>query len=56
MGLLEVKGLQLSAVLAQLEEDFPAFTPHPNDPINLIMYKSGQRSVIEYIKHKLDEN
>jgi hypothetical protein len=43
-------GLTVDALIAQLENDFPMFLPQPNDPQNMIMYKSGQRSVVEYIK------
>jgi len=55
--MLEVSGLQLNVLLQQLEENFPPLNPHPDDPTNLIMYRSGQRSVVEWIQHYLtDEN
>ena len=56
LNLLEAKGLQLGTLLQQLEENFPPTNPHPNDPINLIMYRSGQRSVVEWIQSKLSED
>lgn len=56
MSLLEVKGIQMNALLALLEENFPPFTPHPQDPDRMIMYKSGQRSVIEWITHYIEDN
>jgi hypothetical protein len=43
-------------MLQELEETFPQFLPQPSDPQNLIMYKSGQRSVVEWIQHRLDED
>jgi len=56
LNTLETHGLQLSTLLVQLEENFPPTNPHPNDPINLIMYRSGQRSVVEWIQSKLSED
>jgi hypothetical protein len=53
--MLEVSGLQLNVLLQQLEENFPPLNPHPDDPTNLIMYRSGQRSVVEWIQHRLNE-
>ena len=56
LNTLETHGLQLSTLLVQLEENFPPTNPHPNDPTNLIMYRSGQRSVVEWIQSKLNED
>jgi hypothetical protein len=56
LNTLETHGLQLSTLLAQLDENFPPVNPHPNDPANLIMYRSGQRSVVEWIQSKLSED
>ena len=53
--MLEASGLQLNSLLAQLDENFPPINPHPDDPINLIMYRSGQRSVVEWIKYLITE-
>jgi hypothetical protein len=43
LSMLETSGLQLQAIL-------------PDDPTNLIMYRSGQRSVVEWINHRLTED
>jgi hypothetical protein len=53
--MLEVSGLQLNVLLQQLEENFPSTTPTPDDSIEKIMYRSGQRSVVEWIQHQLNE-
>ncbi|AGK86528.1 hypothetical protein S-CBP1_0023 [Synechococcus phage S-CBP1] len=53
--MLETSGLQLQTLLQELEENFPPTNPHPDDPTNLIMYRSGQRSVVEWIQYKLTE-
>jgi len=53
--MLEVSGLQLNVLLQQLEENFPPLNPHPDDSHSQIMYRSGQRSVVEWIQHYLTE-
>ena len=45
---------QVAKLLSELEDLFPAVTPSPTDEIALIMYRSGQRSVVEYIKQLLE--
>jgi hypothetical protein len=56
LNTLETHGLQLSTLLAQLEENFPPINPHPDNPLALIMYRSGQRSVVEWIQSQLNED
>jgi hypothetical protein len=36
-----------------LEENFPPTNPHPKEEIGAIMYKAGQRSVVEWIKDRI---
>jgi len=55
LSTLETHGLQLSSLITELDENFPPTNPHPDDPTNLIMYRSGQRSVVEWIQHRLNE-
>jgi hypothetical protein len=55
MNMLETHGLQFNSLLAKLEENFPPVNPHPDDSPNLIMYRSGQRSVVEWIQHHINE-
>jgi len=55
LNMLETHGLQLTSILQQLEENFPPTNPHPDDPHSLIMYRSGQRSVVEWIQYQLNE-
>ena len=45
---------QVAKLLSELENLFPPVTPTPTDDIALIMYRSGQRSVVEYIKQLLE--
>ena len=42
-------------LITELEEIYPAPTFGPTDSIEKIMYVSGQRSVIEYLKAKLED-
>jgi hypothetical protein len=56
VSLLEVKGMQMAALLERLEDDFPPLNPHPENTHAQIMYRAGQRSVVEYIKHHMDED
>lgn len=56
LNTLETFGLSVKSILQELEENFPPLNPHPDDPTNLIMYRSGQRSVVEWINHRLSED
>jgi len=49
-------GPNAQAILQELEEKFPPVNPHPKEDIGAIMYKSGQRSVVEWIQTKLNED
>jgi len=55
LSLLETTGIQLSSLIAELDENFPPLNPHPDDSHSQIMYRSGQRSVVEWIQHQLNE-
>jgi hypothetical protein len=56
LNLLEAKGMQANAMLSLLQESFPPTNPTPDDTIEKIMYRSGQRSVVEWIINYLDNN
>tara|TARA_B100001564_G_scaffold331092_1_gene316879 strand:- start:416 stop:577 length:162 start_codon:yes stop_codon:yes gene_type:complete len=47
--MLEAKGMELQAILSDLNEVFPPVNPTPADDPATIMYRAGQRSVVEYI-------
>ena len=55
LSMLEAKGIQANALVQQLEENFPPINPHPSQTIGQVMYMAGQRSVVEWILSKLDE-
>lgn len=45
----------LERLLEELEAMYPPYTPTPKDEDRVIMYRSGQRSVVDYIKIKLSQ-
>jgi len=50
-----ILGPTLESILNELEEIHPPITPQPNENMETIMYRSGQRSVVEWIKTRLSE-
>ena len=42
----------LERLCEELEAMYPPINPSPKDDDRLIMFRSGQRSVVEYIKAK----
>ena len=50
-----ILGPNIESILLELEENFPPVNPHPKEEIGSIMYKAGQRSIIEWMKTRLEE-
>ena len=48
-------GLTVRRLLEELEDVFPPVNPTPDTSVGHIMYRAGQRSVVEWIENKLDE-
>jgi hypothetical protein len=48
------KGSNLTTLVDELDELYPLFTPSPKDEDRTIMYRAGQRSVIDYILSKMN--
>ena len=48
-------GLTVRRLLEELEDVFPPVNPSPDTTLNQIMYRAGQRSVLEWIENRLDE-
>ena len=42
-------------LLEELEDVYPPVNPSPDTALNQIMYRAGQRSVLEWIQNRLDE-
>ena len=55
LNTLEALGLQLNSLLNELEETFPPVNPNPFDDSNVIMYRAGQRHVVEWLQQRLNE-
>lgn len=48
-------GLTVEQLLIDLESAFPHCRPEPSDKMKRIMFNAGQRSVIEFIKQRLED-
>ena len=47
--------LDVRRLLEELEDVFPPVNPTPDISVGHIMYRAGQRSVVEWIENRLDE-
>ena len=47
--------MTVKSILAEMEDNFPPTNPGPGDSISTIMYRSGQRSVVEWLNNRLSE-
>ena len=56
LSLLDVRGMTANAMLSKLEESFPPTKPTPDDTMQKIMYRSGQRSVVEWVIQYMEQN
>ncbi len=55
LNTLKLHNDRLDELLKKLEADFGWKPIHPSEPIESIMYRAGQASVIDYIKSIEDE-
>ena len=55
LNTLKLHNERLDKLLIRLEENFGWKPVHPKEPIESIMYRSGQASVIEYIKSIMED-
>ena len=53
--MLEAKGLQANSLLNEANEIFPPVNPSPADDLATIMYRSGQRSVVEWLQQQMEK-
>ena len=44
------------SLLLEMEERFQAVNPHPKEELSSIMYKAGQRSVVEWYEARLNDD
>jgi hypothetical protein len=47
-------GPQLSSILEEMDDIFPPITPTPDWTQSQIMYRSGQRSVVEWLIQRIE--
>ena len=52
----QIEVILLSLGIQEMEEIYPANTPDPNDTHAAIMYRAGQRSVVEWLTKRISEN
>ena len=48
-------GLTLEGLLGELDQKFPEHRPLPDDPITHIMFRAGQRDIIDWIRQRITE-
>ena len=51
-----ILGPNLESILAELEEIHPPITPNPDETMEKIMYRSGQRSVVDWINNRINND
>ena len=56
LNLLDVRGMTANAMLSKLNKSFPPINPNPEDTMEKIMFRSGQRSVVEWVINYMEEN
>ena len=48
-------GPTVESILVELETIHPPLNPNPDESMEKIMYRSGQRSVVEWIRNRIEE-
>ena len=48
-------GPNVNSLSLEMEDRFPPFIPHPKEELASIMFKAGQRSVVEWYKNRIEE-
>ena len=55
LNTLKLHNNRLDALISKLDSNFGWKPVHPKEPIESIMYRAGQASVIEYIQSIMEE-
>lgn len=45
--------LTVERLLSELEDNFPPINPVPDTPMNQIMYRAGQVSVVDWVRNRI---
>ena len=56
LNTLKLHNERVDDLLKQVEDNFKWQPVHPKEPIESIMYRAGQASVVEYIKQLSEED
>lgn len=57
LNMLEpILGPDVKYILQEMEEIFPPVNPTPDTTVSQIMYRAGQRSVIEWLQQRINED
>jgi len=55
LNTLKLHNERVDELFKNVEDNFKWNPVHPKEPIESIMYRAGQASVVEYIKNLLEE-
>ena len=55
LNTLKLHNERVDELLKKVEDNFKWNPVHPKEPVESIMYRAGQASVVEYIKHLTEE-
>ena len=55
LNTLKLHNERVDDLLKKVEDNFKCQPVHPKEPIESIMYRAGQASVVEYIKQLITE-
>ena len=55
LNTLETFGMQSRVIINELNETFPPVNPNPHESMELIMYRAGQRHVVEWIIQQMEQ-
>jgi hypothetical protein len=55
LNTLKLHNERVDELLKKVEDNFKWRPVHPKEPIESIMYRAGQASVVEYIRNLLEE-
>jgi hypothetical protein len=56
LNTLKLHAERIEELVKELDALFPAFLATPYDSCETIMFRSGQRSVVEWIKQRISED
>ena len=55
LNLLETQGVQMNALVQEMQDTFPPINPTPSQSYEQIMFQAGQRDVVEWFINKLQD-